>query len=496
MTLTDAPARPRPRDAGRASPMSLWRLLWLELRRNAMPWMFPLLAALFVFDPFRTAMGYGPFWDLRASVLENKLLPDFVAFVAGVAAWMGSRDSRRHTRDLVDATARPRWTAQLTTWAATTLWVAAGFLCCVAVLYGVTASQATWGGPPWWPVAVSLAELALISALGFAVGTFFPSRFTAPLAAVGAFLLCLEGFRNAVGRSSGYALLSPTTSVPDDDTGLFHHYLPDVSIAQLMFLIGLTLVVLAILGLRRAADAGPRLRRAAAVIAVAGLAAAGTAVGLTGTARTQAYGTVIPALHDAANDRPVPYTPVCGQAAGVPVCAQPAYRNFLPAMTAALARVLREIASLPGAPARVDQVAVNDLIASNGAAITGVPPVFRLPVPATPDETSFGQNASTFSSYVQSTLVTGFVLGAHGFVAYGPPAGTPAQQAVVLALLQKAGTAIQTGSGPGNGQHPQAEQVAAAARRFAALPAATRHDWLAAHLAALRAGQVTLAQLP
>ena len=217
MTLTDAPARPRPRDAGRASPMSLWRLLWLELRRNAMPWMFPLLAALFVFDPFRTAMGYGPFWDLRASVLENKLLPDFVLFVAGVAAWMGSRDSRRHTRDLVEATARPRWAAQLTTWAATTLWVAAGFLICVAVLYGVTASQATWGGPPWWPVSVSLAELALVSALGFAVGTFFPSRFTAPLAAVAAFLLCLEGFRNAVAgpacmRCSRRRRTCPTTT--------------------------------------------------------------------------------------------------------------------------------------------------------------------------------------------------------------------------------------------------------------------------------------------
>ena len=495
MTLTDAPARPRPRDAGGASPMSLWRLLWLELRRNAMPWMFPLLAALFVFDPFRTAMGYGPFWDLRASVLENKLLPDFVLFVAGVAAWMGSRDSRRHTRDLVDATARPRWTAQLTTWAATTLWVAAGFLCCVAVLYGVTASQATWGGPPWWPVAVSLAELALLSALGFAAGTFFPSRFTAPLAALGAFLLCLEGFRNAVGRSSVYALLSPTTYVPDDDTGLFHHYLPDVSIAQLMFLIGLTLVVLAALALPRAADAGPRLRRAAAVIAVAGLAAAGTAIGLTGTARTQAYGTVIPALHDAANDRPIPYSPVCGQAAGVPVCVHPAYRNFLPAMTAALAPVLRQIASLPGAPARVDQVAVNDLIASNGAAITGVPPVFRLPVPATPDETSFGQNASTFRNSLQSTLVTLFVVGADGFVFMGPPGGSPAQQAVELALLQNAGTAIQTGGGPGNA-HAKAEQVATAARRFAALPAATRHAWLAAHLAALRAGRITLAQLP
>ena len=39
-------------------------------------------------------------------------------------------------------------------------------------------------------------------------------------------------------------------------------------------------------------------------------------------------------------------------------------------------------------------------------------------------------------------------------------------------------------------------QVNAAAQRFAALPAATRHAWLAAHLAALRAGHLTLAQLP
>ena len=36
----------------------------------------------------------------------------------------------------------------------------------------------------------------------------------------------------------------------------------------------------------------------------------------------------------------------------------------------------------------------------------------------------------------------------------------------------------------------------AAARRFAALPASTRHTWLVRHLAGLRAGRITLAQLP
>jgi len=93
------------------------------------------------------------------------------------------------------------------------------YLCGVAVLYGFTATQATWGHPLWWPVVVGCAELAVISALGFAAGTFFPSRFTPPLAAVAAFFLSLEGFRNAVGRGSIYALLSPTTAVPGDDIG-------------------------------------------------------------------------------------------------------------------------------------------------------------------------------------------------------------------------------------------------------------------------------------
>jgi hypothetical protein len=36
----------------------------------------------------------------------------------------------------------------------------------------------------------------------------------------------------------------------------------------------------------------------------------------------------------------------------------------------------------------------------------------------------------------------------------------------------------------------------AAAQRFAALPAATRHAWLVTHLTALRAGHLGLAQLP
>jgi hypothetical protein len=487
MTVAEAPVRPRPPRTGHPSPMSLWRLLWLELRRNAMPWMFPLLAALFVFDPFRTAMDYPPLWDLRASVVVNKLLPDFVAFVAGVAAWMGSRDSRRHTADLVTATARPRWTAQLITWTATAIWAVILYLCGVAVIFGATATQATWGHPLWWPVAVGCAELAVICALGFAVGVLFPSRFTAPLAALGAFFLSLEGFNNAVGQSSVYALLSPTTSVPPQDVGVFYHYLPDVAVAQLMFLLGLTAVVLGALGLAQAADGGLWLRRAAAVLGVVGLAATGTAIGLVGTAHQGGAGEVIPALHDAANDRLIAFTPVCGSAGRVPVCVHPAYRSYLDDVTAAFRPVLSELTGLPGAPARITEVGDPALSMPTGR-FGGSPPVFYYSMPTLGP--AFGQTTSRFTQNLQNLFVAAFIAGPQGFAGKG---GTPAQQVVQLVLLKAIGS--QWGPlGPGHG--PPSPAMTAATGRFAALSPAARHAWLAAHLAALRAGHITLAQLP
>jgi hypothetical protein len=40
------------------------------------------------------------------------------------------------------------------------------------------------------------------------------------------------------------------------------------------------------------------------------------------------------------------------------------------------------------------------------------------------------------------------------------------------------------------------DAISAAAQRFARLSAGARHAWLASHLAALRAGTITVAQIP
>ena len=87
-----------------------------------------------------------------------------------------------------------------------------------------------------------------------------------------------------------------------------------------MFLAGIAVVALGLTGLP-ARSGGRRLRCAAAVLALVGVALAGTAAGLAGSAQVANEDVVIPALHDAANDEPIAYAPVCGPAppeSGVP----------------------------------------------------------------------------------------------------------------------------------------------------------------------------------
>jgi hypothetical protein len=226
----------------------------------------------------------------------DALTASFAVLAAGAGAWMGSRERRPLTTGPVTITIRPGWAGQVATWAATMCWLVAAYLGLAAVVHGATAGQVTagpaaWGGPPWWPVAVGTAVLTALCALGFALGAFFPGRFTAPAATLGAFLLVLLG--------AVYTLLT-STRLPPVGAGV-----SDLSIVQVMFLAGITVMALGAVGLR-AIPAGLTLRRAAAIITLAGLATAGTAVGLAGTARPAARGVVIPALHDASTARPVP----------------------------------------------------------------------------------------------------------------------------------------------------------------------------------------------
>jgi len=507
---TEAPARRREPRAPRTAPLSAARLLRIELRHNAMPWILPVIAVLFWFDSYRPSVAQPPIWALRTfwNMGQGATIVDFGPIVAGLAAWIASRDGRRGVADLITAAARSRWTVQLATWAATAIWAVAAYLVFVGVMFAVYAHQGLGGTPPWWWVAVGAAAVTAFSAAGYALGAFFPSRFAAPLAAFAGFLAMIMSSQTGFSHTTGWALILPTNSNGNYQavSGVFYRYLPDLPIARVMFLAGIAVLVLGLLGLPAEA-AGPRLRRAAVVATLGGLAAAGTAVGLAGTARLGPHGLVIPALHDAANDRPISFTPVCGRAAGVPVCLNPAYGRYLDDVTAALQPVLGEVAGLPGAPARASQVAGTytggESEANAEVTISGRPAVLRIPLDALstlPGSVGFTDSREITGQFVGLLRV----MSLHAFVGAGPGAGTLAQQAVQAALLQGAGVPFAAQprlvdaawNGPRPAPASAGGPVYAAARRLAALPPSARRAWLAAHLGALRSGQLALGQVP
>ncbi|MBV9380540.1 MAG: hypothetical protein JOY82_27075 [Streptosporangiaceae bacterium] len=515
MNTTNAPAVSRQLPATRRPGRTAARLLRLELRHNAMLWMLPVAIALFWLTTYRKAMAMPPLWNLRATSMQSGTLLAFACPVAGAAAWTGSRETRRHTTEMVTVAARPRWARLLAAWAAATCWAMAGYLACLAVLYGVTAQQASWGGPLWWPAAVLAASLPAFSAAGFAAGTLLPSRFTAPLATVAAFFVVALSTQLIAGSQS-YWQVSPLVTGPWDtgpDAGVatFYPYLPDLPIAQVMFLAGLTIALLAALALPRGSG-GRGLRAAAAAVTTAGLLAAGTAVALAGTGKLDAHGMItIPALHDAASDRPVRFTPACSHTA-IPVCLNPAYASYLPATVTAVAPALSEIAGLPGAPVRISQAAATYQqqagnavsVRLDGPPISGRPPVYHLLLP----DQLLGPTMTTseLAAEVRSSAGPAIVAS----VIADRPGASQAQHAVTAGLIIAAGLPLQglppgttpaADSRPGVRSQPPPEVAPgspayAAARRFAALAAPARHAWLMRHLTALRAGRITLRQLP
>ena len=177
---------------------------------------------------------------------------------------------------------------------------------------------------------------------------------------------------------------------------------------------------------------------------------------------------------------------------------------------AALAPVLAEVAGLPGVPERATQVAASYPSGGDGPpqpiTVGGGPPVLRLQLGLLnmPGPCGFCDGPVAANQFADQMRL----LFAHAFVGAGNGSGSPAQQAVQAALLQGAGIPLAAqpglmaatenfpGAEPGAAPGPAAGPVYAAARRLAARPATARHAWLAAHLAALRSGRLTLTDLP
>ena len=520
MTATSAPVRAMPRQAPRVAPRNMARLLWVELRRNAMPFVLPLIAVLFWFDSYRIAATMPPLWVERLYYIlgQGHALIDFAPFVAGVAAWMGSRDGRRGMTDLVTATVRPRWEAQLATWAATVVWAVGAYLVFMAVTLGLLGRSIDYGSPPWWPVAVGAVGVAAFTSAGFALGAYFPGRFIAPIAAFGALFAMGTSSQIGFSEGSGWALILPTMSNNNfgQDAGIFYQFLPDVPIARVMFCAGVARG-----GGGPARPAGERGRAAAAAVRGGGHRGRGGGGGdrdradldrPRGALRRGHSGAArrgqrpadpvhpglrpgrdpglcapgLPVLPAGRDDRGGPGGSESSPACPVPRSGPPrSPRSSRPAARASGRSVRADRRAAPGRdhrrqPAGAPHGPQRDHLAAVRS----------------------GWTTSGFTGLIRLEFV-------HAFIGAGGGPGTPAQQVVQAALLQDAGTPLAAqpnvlgfspwalpGQRANTRRTSYPPQLAAAAQRFAALPAAARHAWLAAHLGALRAGHITPAQLP
>jgi len=528
-----APAADRPRPWRQAA-----RMLRMEIRHSAFVWCLPLLVVLFIYDPYRTAAGYSALWPVRSTVVLNKFWPDMVIFSAGFAAWAGSREGRRSVGDLLATTARPAWARQLCSLAGTACWVVGTFLAGVIALYGQTSRQATWGGPPIAPVVVGVLGLLAVCAVAFTLGALFPGRFTAPIVAVALMIITLYAFRQAVGDNGGstgaIGVLSPDGGVPGNDWGLFYPVSIGVPIVQSAFMAGLVLASVGVLGLSARAGGvgwrgglsavaagGARLRAIALSAVAVGAALVVTAFLLAETANVADTTSTlqIPSIDNAlAGSKPIPYTPVCSSADSFPaggfqVCLHPAFRDYLPHVTSALAAVVTELAGLPGTPVRAVEVSQGVLPSAvaegNGdGQVKGGVYEFSMT-----DNVGLVTDDIMFRDSLQQDIVHAVIVGSPGravtstapngnkSTSLQPDNGSTAQQAVEDGLLQALGSQPFPAVGPNNGPaaqqfQQQQNEVAKFAAKFAALPAATRHAWLVANLAALKAGTITVAQLP
>lgn len=309
-------------------------LLRIEFRRSAGLLAFPLmLAVAFAMGRAYAPMGFYVWMDTSVAIRSSVFL--IGPLMGGLSAWVAVRNKRRGIQEMLSITPRPPIARDLITWAGTALWGVAAYLLFAAILLTFTYPNATWGVPLPGYILVGLFATVAASALGFVAGYYLQSRFTAPGVAVSIFLA-----QGIASDSQHYSLLSPTPS-PVLDLTVFSE-VPQVTLPQTLFLMGLTGTALMLVVLKRRRDG---FLSWFTLVFFCGILAAGTLSSVEASPRIYGYG---------GSGISVPYEPVCKEGR-ITVCIHPAYEVFLSETTAKANELAEPLAGLPGFPSHALQ---------------------------------------------------------------------------------------------------------------------------------------------
>ena len=395
---------------------------------------------------------------------------------------------------------------EVCTLSGTLAWIGITYALVAALLTGITSLNATWGAPDMAVVAVGLVAVGASGALGYATGLYVHSRFTAPLLAV---VLFVGQFAVAIYAGPLHYLSPVGTNAPS----VFYTVQANAALPQLLWFLGLmatALVAVVLKGSRSLLARGAML----AFLSVAAVGAemvtrAGAASWELERHLDRRMAEIVTGGPFQASPipepvaPPAPYEPVCLERA-LPICVHPAYQAMLSETANLVERLVAPLASLPGGPRRAVQKEVD---------------VRRTFLPGGTFTFSLYSAARTGNMWmaardVAMSLVVDEAVMAERAVAKGESTWsmTDAQRVVADWLLIQAGVPLR--------DHVSLDERVSldlewalrvrlavpgwssslvereALKRFAALDAAVRRAWLENNYVALRAGKLTLEDLP
>ncbi len=457
---------------------SLLALLWIEIRRGQGIWLVPLMVipGLFLGNDYYENVVLWPI--MSDSIMRSHIVIGPLS--AALAAWLVDRDRRRNTRGLIETMATGPFQRDIVLLTTATFWGLVSYAQ-VALWYGFQGvTEATWGGPDLTLIAVGILGVLILTGAGFIIGRIVHGKFSPILAAAAAFFVSVAPTVVESYTQRGISDLSrppiqaltPWGLAGSDRPTVFEGYPSGYLTGGALWLAGVAAVTITAIALMRMR----KNRLAWVALAIS------CVVALSGADRVLGYDRV----RMSEEDRRVPFTWSCKTTIATEVCVHPAYEPVLDESAHRINNFFAPVAGLAGVPARWEQYSRADqsdvaLFSAGQRYDYGYELATAL----------FDRHEFTAAQSVILIWLSGRVdpeSRNFGLLPYPVElVGTPSLDAeggmIGYEFDQEAGASF-------------AREVPAAADRFAVLSPEAQRAWLEANWDALRAGELTLEDLP
>jgi hypothetical protein len=477
-------------------------LLWIEIRRCQGVFVAPIVAIAVIWLYREQAIRDGVvLWtDISLKLAECGFLLGSAG--AGYLIWVAGRNSRRRITEQLEMLPVPPDRSTVVTAIAVLGWMLVSYAVVVAYFSVFGLRDATWGGPGWSLILIGLLTISVCVAIGAVASRFGHSSIVAPLTT----LLIFAGniFVADTYRMSLAYRLVPIRFLDDINYGV-RYAVPPALVWTMVFWLCAASVAVGALAMAVRQRTIPRLAGSGISIILAIIS-----IGQVSAEQSAWFGSD-------RDMRPVPVVvePVCEQGEVIEVCVHPAFASLLNEVVTSADDFYRPFAGLEGIPERLlhAESESGDLAATGTVFMFddrktidfGVADSLRSVFNAGTESGAFWlEDPSTLDIGGSDTMTSPLE---HVSQRLGRPTVTASQCVIFTVaragaffdICQMGHVAENPTSGPGANEpheNPWAPLIQAKVESFAALSPEQQRAWLEANWIALRAGEITLEEMP